>query len=91
MVQYSHTGKLARVKHILWKVNYLNYSFNTVCIGVPSDRGVIFNCFQHIFDHIAKSKNQQYLVRASYMEIYKVCIFRLLRELPFFRKKYEIY
>ncbi|VEL20059.1 unnamed protein product [Protopolystoma xenopodis] len=34
-------------------------------------RGVIPNSFQHIFGHIANSKDAQYLVRSSYMEIYK--------------------
>merc|ERR1719187_844255 len=41
--------------------------------GVKDDqskRGVIPNSFEHIFSHIAKSENQQYLVRASYLEIY---------------------
>lgn len=33
---------------------------------------MIFNCFEHIFQHIARSRNQQYLVRASYLEIYQV-------------------
>uniref|UniRef100_A0A1I7WAK4 Kinesin-like protein n=1 Tax=Heterorhabditis bacteriophora TaxID=37862 RepID=A0A1I7WAK4_HETBA len=39
--------------------------------SVPGERGVIFNCFEHIFQHIASSRNQQYLVRASYLEIYQ--------------------
>ncbi|KAI1726451.1 kinesin motor domain-containing protein [Ditylenchus destructor] len=34
-------------------------------------RGVIPNAIDHIFQHIAQSKNQQYLVRASYLEIYQ--------------------
>ncbi|XP_064600484.1 kinesin-like protein KIF3B isoform X2 [Liolophura sinensis] len=33
-------------------------------------RGVIPNSFEHIFQHISRSENQQYLVRASYLEIY---------------------
>ena len=33
-------------------------------------RGVIPNSFEHIFQHISRSKDQQYLVRASYLEIY---------------------
>ena len=37
----------------------------------PDKRGVIPNSFEHIFSHIAKSVNQQYLVRASYLEIYQ--------------------
>ena len=36
----------------------------------PGQRGVIPNSFDHIFSHISKSENQQYLVRASYLEIY---------------------
>ena len=41
--------------------------------GVKNDaenRGVIPNSFEHIFSHIAKSENQLYLVKASYLEIY---------------------
>ena len=33
-------------------------------------RGVIPNSFEHIFQHISRSQDQQYLVRASYLEIY---------------------
>ncbi|XP_052801351.1 kinesin-II 95 kDa subunit-like [Mya arenaria] len=42
--------------------------------GVKNDpelRGVIPNSFEHIFNHISNSENQQYLVRASYLEIYQ--------------------
>ncbi|XP_077569060.1 kinesin-like protein KIF3B [Stigmatopora nigra] len=35
------------------------------------NRGVIPNSFDHIFTHISRSQNQQYLVRASYLEIYQ--------------------
>ncbi|XP_065112473.1 kinesin-like protein KIF3C [Paramisgurnus dabryanus] len=34
-------------------------------------RGVIPNSFEQIFTHISRSQNQQYLVRASYLEIYQ--------------------
>ncbi|XP_065844542.1 kinesin-II 95 kDa subunit-like isoform X1 [Oscarella lobularis] len=37
----------------------------------PDQRGVIPNSFDHIFTHIARSHDQQYLVRASYLEIYQ--------------------
>ncbi|XP_046380211.1 kinesin-II 95 kDa subunit-like [Haliotis rufescens] len=37
----------------------------------PEMRGVIPNSFEHIFQHISRSQNQQYLVRASYLEIYQ--------------------
>lgn len=36
----------------------------------PDQRGVIPNSFQHIFNHIGRSENQQFLIRASYLEIY---------------------
>ena len=36
-----------------------------------NNRGVIPNSFAHVFNHISKSVNQQYLVRASYLEIYQ--------------------
>ncbi|KAK3101800.1 hypothetical protein FSP39_006442, partial [Pinctada imbricata] len=42
--------------------------------GVKNDpelRGVIPNSFEHIFTHISRSQNQQYLIRASYLEIYQ--------------------
>ncbi|XP_030642735.1 kinesin family member 3Cb [Chanos chanos] len=42
--------------------------------GLPTDtekRGIIPNSFQHIFTHISRSQNQQYLVRVSYLEIYQ--------------------
>lgn len=44
-------------------------------VGVRTDpvlRGVIPNSFEHIFTHIARTQNQQYLVRSSYLEIYQV-------------------
>ncbi|XP_048730385.1 kinesin-like protein KIF3B isoform X2 [Ostrea edulis] len=37
----------------------------------PELRGVIPNSFDHIFQHIARTQNQQYLIRASYLEIYQ--------------------
>ena len=43
-------------------------------IGINTDadeRGVIPNCFDFIFSHISKTENLQFLVRASYMEIYQ--------------------
>ena len=41
--------------------------------GARDDPGVIPRSFAHIFDHIAGAdQNQQYLVRASYLEIYQV-------------------
>jgi kinesin family protein 3/17 len=37
----------------------------------PVCQGVIPRSFEHIFNHIAQSRDRQYLVRASYLEIYK--------------------
>ncbi|XP_030590418.1 kinesin-like protein KIF3B isoform X2 [Archocentrus centrarchus] len=51
--------------------------------GVRNDlekRGVIPNSFEHIFTHISRSQNQQYLVRASYLEIYQEEIRDLLSQ-----------
>lgn len=48
----------------------------------PELRGVIPNAFEHIFTHISRSQNQQYLVRASYLEIYQEEIRDLLSKEP---------
>ena len=48
------------------------------CSGVRSDaelRGVIPNSFDHIFTHISRTHDQQFLIRASYLEIYQVISF----------------
>ncbi|XP_037070963.1 kinesin-like protein KIF3B [Pollicipes pollicipes] len=37
----------------------------------PEQRGVIPSSFEHIFGHIGRSQDCQYLVRASYLEIYQ--------------------
>lgn len=42
--------------------------------GSPNDKekkGIIPNSFSHIFNHIARTTDKQYLVRASYLEIYQ--------------------
>lgn len=36
-----------------------------------SEHGVIPNTFRHIFNHVAENSNKQYLIRASYLEIYQ--------------------
>lgn len=38
--------------------------------GDESDKGIVMRTFEHIFDIISKSYKTQYLVRASYLEIY---------------------
>ncbi len=48
----------------------------------PNLRGIIPNSFQHIFEHVAGAKNQQFLVRASYLEIYNEEIRDLLSKDP---------
>ena len=37
----------------------------------PEERGVIPNSFDHIFTHISRTHDEQYLVRSSYLEIYQ--------------------
>jgi len=44
----------------------------------PSLRGAIPRSFEHIYKHIARTTDQQYLVRASYLEIYQEKIRDLL-------------
>ena len=48
----------------------------------PFLRGIIPNSFQHIFDHISSASNFQFLVRASYLEIYNEEIRDLLSKDP---------
>ncbi|KAI4904498.1 hypothetical protein NFI96_025300 [Prochilodus magdalenae] len=48
-------------------------------------RGIIPSSFEHIFTHISRSQNQQYLVRASYLEIYQEEIRDLLAEVLLLR------
>jgi hypothetical protein len=53
--------------------------------GMPDNadlRGIIPNAFQSIFAHIEKSKTQQYLVRASFLEIYNEDVRDLLAKNP---------
>ncbi|KAJ3075083.1 Kinesin-like protein kif3b [Podochytrium sp. JEL0797] len=38
--------------------------------NVPHLRGIIPNAFNHVFDHIARSKHKKFLVRVSFLEIY---------------------
>ncbi|CAE7584601.1 Kif3c, partial [Symbiodinium microadriaticum] len=44
----------------------------------PELRGVIPNAFSHIFDQVTASKDVEYLVRCSYLEIYNEVIRDLL-------------
>ena len=48
----------------------------------PHLRGIIPNSFQHIFDFVSSAKDQQFLVRASYLEIYNEEIRDLLSKDP---------
>lgn len=52
----------------------------------PELRGIIPNSFSHIFDKVALSENKQFLVRASYLEIYNEEIRDLLSRDPRNRK-----
>ncbi|CAH0394745.1 unnamed protein product [Bemisia tabaci] len=51
-------------------------------------KGIIPNSFEHIFSHISKSPNTQFLVRSSYLEIYQEEIRDLLVKNP--EKKLEL-
>lgn len=48
----------------------------------PTLRGIIPNSFQHIFDYVAAAPQTQFLVRASYLEIYNEEIRDLLSKEP---------
>lgn len=48
----------------------------------PALRGIMPNSFQHIFQFVNSSQNQQFLVRASYLEIYNEEIRDLLSKDP---------
>lgn len=48
----------------------------------PHLRGIIPNSFQHIFDYVANAEKKQFLVRASYLEIYNEEIRDLLSNNP---------
>ncbi|XP_032780357.2 kinesin-like protein KIF3B [Daphnia magna] len=54
----------------------------------PDKQGVIPRSFEHIFNHIAQSHDRQYLVRASYLEIYKEQIRDLVSKDP--KKRLEL-
>lgn len=55
---------------------------------VVDNRGIIPRSFDQIFTHISRSDNMQYLVRASYLEIYQEEIRDLLDSNP--KKRYEL-
>ena len=48
----------------------------------PNLRGIIPNSFQHIFEYVAGARDKQFLVRASYLEIYNEEIRDLLSKDP---------
>lgn len=67
---YTMEGEYSYVSE-LWRVT----GYDILLQGVRSDpelRGVIPNAFEHIFTHIQRTENEQFLVRASYLEIYQV-------------------
>ena len=71
-------GKLVQGRLTQWKVCIVirgMIRYDPCVTGVRSDpelRGVIPNAFDHIFTHIQRTENEQFLVRASYLEIYQV-------------------
>jgi hypothetical protein len=48
----------------------------------PNLRGIIPHSFYHIFESVNAAKNQQFLIRASYLEIYNEEIRDLLSKDP---------
>ncbi|GAA50371.1 kinesin family member 3/17, partial [Clonorchis sinensis] len=73
----AYNNSRTQVWPILYRIisTFLGQSFVIgIYCGVKDDpqlRGVMPNSFDHIFEHISKSKDAEYLVRASYLEIYK--------------------
>ncbi|XP_015914812.1 kinesin-like protein KIF3B isoform X2 [Parasteatoda tepidariorum] len=57
-------------------------------LGDPEHEGVIPHSFKHIFSRIARSENTQFLVSASYLEIYQEEVHDLLSPEP--KKKLEV-
>lgn len=56
--------------------------FYDIITGNKTDenaKGIIPKTFDQIFDHISRSHNMQYLVRASYLEIYQDEIRQVLK------------
>lgn len=56
------------------------YSLTVGIRNKQDERGVIPNSFNHVFTHISRSQDEQYLVRASYLEIYQEEIRDLLNK-----------
>lgn len=56
--------------------------------NVEQYKGIIPRSFEQIFNHISRSSNMQYLVRASYLEIYQEEVRDLLDKNP--KKRYEL-
>jgi hypothetical protein len=48
----------------------------------PNQRGIIPHSFYHIFESVNSAKDQQFLIRASYLEIYNEEIRDLLSKDP---------
>ena len=48
----------------------------------PELRGIIPNSFQHIFEYVSNAESVQFLVRASYLEIYNEDLRDLLSKDP---------
>ncbi|GFU18479.1 kinesin-like protein KIF3B [Nephila pilipes] len=57
-------------------------------LGDSENEGVIPNSFRHIFSHIARTENTQFLVSASYLEIYQEEVRDLLSSEP--KRKLEV-
>ena len=74
---------------MLFQISYiLCFLLYSGVVGDSEREGVIPNSFKHIFSHIARSKNTQFLVCASYLEIYQENVRDLLSPDP--KRKLEV-
>lgn len=55
-----------------------NSSFSIGVRSQPELRGIIPSSFAHIFEAISRTTSRQFLVRASYLEIYNVNLKKFL-------------
>lgn len=49
-------------------------------VGDEKEKGIILHAFDHIFAHISSNKNREFLVRASFLQIYMEDVYDLLRD-----------
>jgi len=61
-----------KVCEIFFSIVFFLFMFYFIgCKNDPTQKGIIPKSFEQIFSDISRSSNVQYLVRASYLEIYQ--------------------